>query len=67
MKELNQETIDNLLCALIELEHQTDRKITPEQYQAIFNLSLVANIPTWVRHYFGRKAADAFPTDSLMG
>ena len=57
---LTTDDLYNLLTMIVDLEHQTDRKIPAEQYQSVFNLACTLHgVPTWYKHYFGRKAAEA--------
>ena len=53
---MKQEDLGNLLAAIIELEHETKRQVSAEQYRAMFNLACaVKGTPDFIAKYFARK------------
>lgn len=55
MLKLTQTDKARLLSAIMNLEHKSKVRITPEEYRAMMRLAQAVNAPTFVTEYFARK------------
>lgn len=63
MSEINITTEDanNLLAALMRMEHKTTGSMTAHEYWAVVRLAREVHAPQFITEYFARKAIDAQP------
>jgi hypothetical protein len=55
MQKLTQTDKVRLLSAIMNLEHKSKVRITPEEYQAMMRLAQAVDAPGFVTEYFARK------------
>jgi hypothetical protein len=48
--------LDNILAALIRMEHKTTGAMTPDEYWATASLARECGAPQFITEYFARKA-----------
>lgn len=57
------ENADNLLAALMRMEHKTTNSMTPDEYWATVALAQAVQAPQFITEYFARKAIEAKPEE----
>ena len=50
--------LEQILAALIRMEHKTTDSMTPEEYWAATALSQAVQAPQFITEYFARKAIE---------
>ena len=55
------EKANDLLAALIRMEHKTTGSMTPDEYRATVALAQAVQAPQFITEYFARKAIEAQP------
>jgi len=52
---------NNILAALLRMEHKTTGSMTADEYWAAVSLAREVQAPQYITEYFARKAIDAQP------
>lgn len=55
---LTRETMENLISAIVRMEHKTTGSMTPNEYIAAATLCMAAQAPQFFVEYFAKKAQE---------